>query len=104
MASGFFYSSDITTTGTPVLITTTAFAKISTVNIRLANRSASPVKVRVAIGTGASPATKDYISYDAVIATGGIYEDTGFAVSAGEKVWVQTDTANISVRIHGMES
>ena len=72
--------------------------KVATLNIRFCNRGGSAAKYRVTIGTGGAPAAADYITYDKEI-----IEDTAIAVSAGEKVWVRSDVANVSVRVHGYE-
>lgn len=89
--------------GADTLIYTVPASAIATVNIRMANRNSSSVKIRVAIGTGASPAAADYIDYDVTIPANGILEDTGIVCSAGEKIWVRSDISNVTVRIHGFE-
>jgi len=76
---------------------------VTTATIRLTNRGASLIKARVAIGTGAAPVAADYIEYDAPVPSNGILEDTGIALSAGEKVWARSDTATVSARVHGFE-
>lgn len=77
-------------------------AENQTFNVRFANRNAAAIKVRVAIGTGGAPATTDYVDYDVTVPANGILEDTGLVCSIGEKVWARSDTANVSVRAHGM--
>lgn len=72
--------------------------KVATLNIRFCNRSGASAKFRVAIGTGASPAAEDYITYDK-----DVVEDTGIVCGAGEKIWARSDVANVSVRVHGFE-
>lgn len=89
--------------GADTLVYTVPASTIATVNIRVANRNASAVKIRVAIGTGASPAAGDYIDYDISVPASGILEDTGIVCGAGEKIWVRSDVANVSVRVHGFE-
>jgi hypothetical protein len=71
-------------------------------NVCLVNRGASAVKVRVAVGVGASPANADYLEYDASVPANGVLERTGLAVSTGEKLWVRSDTAAVSARAHGL--
>lgn len=71
-------------------------------NVRFANRNTTDVLVRVAIGTGAAPTNADYITYDVKIPANGILEETGLIASAGEKVFVRSDMANVSVRAHGI--
>lgn len=103
MASGKLGSADLAATTNTLLYTVPA-STVTTANVRVCNRNAAAsVKVRVAIGTGASPATTDYIEYDTAIPANGILEDTGVVLAAGEKVWVYSDTANVSVRVHGFE-
>ena len=100
MAQGFLGSVDLAATTDTLLFTSAATPQVF--NVRFANRNASVVKIRVAIGTGASPATKDYVDYDISVPANGILEDTGLVATNGEKIWVRSDTANVSVRAHGM--
>jgi hypothetical protein len=102
MASGKLGAADLAA-NTDTLLYTVPASTVATVNVRIANRNASAVKVRVAIGIGASPEVKDYMEYDISIPANGILEDTGIVCSAGEKVWVSSDTASVSVRVHGFE-
>lgn len=89
--------------GADTLVYTVPASTLATANIRVANRNASTAKIRVAIGTGASPDAADYIDYDISLAANGIIEDTGIVCGAGEKVWVRSDVSNVSVRVHGFE-
>ena len=99
MASGKLGSADLIAAADTLLFTASA---VQTFNVRFVNRNASPVKVRVAIGSGASPVATDYLDYDVPVIANGILEDTALVCSIGEKVWVRSDTANVSVRAHGM--
>jgi hypothetical protein len=101
MASGKLGSADLGAGGADTLLFTAGVTP-QTFNVRFANRNAVAVKVRVAIGSGASAAAADYVDYDVSIVANGILEDTGLVASSGEKVWVRSDTANVSVRAHGM--
>ncbi len=102
MAAGKLGSADLAAAADTLLYTVPA-STVTTLNIRIANRNASAIKVRVAVGTGAAPAAGDYIDYDIPVAAGGILEDTGIVCGAGEKVWVRSDLAGASVRVHGFE-
>lgn len=102
MASGKLGSANLAA-GTDTLLYTVPASTIATVNIRVANRNASAVKIRVAIGTGDSPGAADYIGYDVSVPANGILEDTGIVCSAGEKVWVRSDKSNMTARVHGFE-
>ena len=103
MASGKLGAADLAV-ATDTLLFTAAASKVTTVNVRFANRNPTPVKVRVAIGVGGAPANMDYIDYDVSVIANGVLEDTGLVMTAGEKMWVRSDTANVSVRAHGMEN
>lgn len=72
------------------------------INILICNRNAANVNVSIAIGMGANPALADYIEYLVPMAGNQPMERTGISVSSGEKVWVYSDTANISARVHGV--
>lgn len=102
MAQGKLGSADLSV-GVDTLVYTAPANTTATVNIRVTNRSASSAAVRVAVGAGASPAAADYIDYDVVVPANGIMEDTGVVCSAGEKIWVRSSVASVSVRVHGFE-
>lgn len=102
MASGKLGSANLAAT-TDTLLYTVPASTWATVNIRVANRNSRAAKIRVAIGSGASPALGDYMDYDIPVPENGILEDTGIVCSAGEKVWVRSDLDNVSVRVHGFE-
>lgn len=100
MASGLLGKADLAANTDTLLFT--AAASPQTFNVRFANRTNADVKIRVAIGTGGAPAAADYVDYDIKLLASGILEDTGLVASSGEKVWVRSDTANVSVRAHGL--
>lgn len=99
MSYGKLGSKDLTA-ATDELICT--LAENQTINIRVSNRTANDAKIRIAIGTGVSPDPKDYIRYDTIIEPGLPLEDTGIAVSSGEKVWVRSDIAGCCARVYGV--
>lgn len=99
MATGKLGSANLLAATDTLLFTASA---VQTFNVRFANRNATPVRVRLAVGSGASPVAADYVDYDVTIPANGILEDTALVCSSGEKVWVRSDTANVSVRGHGL--
>ena len=103
MASGKLGAADLPAGGAETLLYTVPALTLGTVNVRFANRNAASSAVRLAIGSGASPAAADYLSYDQLLPANGILEDTGIVCSAGEKVWARSSVANVSVRVHGFE-
>lgn len=100
MASGKLGSADLAAATNALLCT---LDKVSTVNVRFANRNSTSVKIRLAIGTGAEPALADYLTYDLTLPANGIVEDMGIVVSVGESIWAYSSAADVSVRAHGFE-
>lgn len=96
MPSGLFGKADLAAGVDTQIGPTLPAGQSATLNIRFCNRGAQSPKFRVAIGTGTAPAAEDYITFDK-----GIVEDTAVVLSAGEKIWVRSDVANVSVRVHG---
>lgn len=102
MASGLLGKANLTAGANNLLYTVPA-GKVATINVRVANRAATAVAISVAIGTGGAPTDQDWITYSVNLPTQAILEDTGIVCSEGEKVWVKTDVAGVSARIHGFE-
>lgn len=102
MASGRLGVADLTANN-DTLIYSVPPATDATVNIRVTNRNAAQAKIYIAIGPGATPDNADYIEYGVAIEGGQPLENTGIRMSAGEKVWVRSTLANVSVRVHGDE-
>lgn len=75
--------------------------KVWTLNVRFSNRNTDAAEVTVWIGSGVNEADADCITPGTPVAGKRILEDTGIVVSAGEKVWVKSSAANVSVRVHG---
>lgn len=85
--------------GVAQLVGGAALTDSTQLNVRFCNRNVDNVAVQLAIGTGGSAVAKDYLDYNTSVYRA--LEDTGIVCSAGEKIWVQSDTANTSVRIFG---
>ena len=100
MPSGKLGSANLAADTTTLLFTVASTPQ--TFNVRFANTNAFSVRVTLAIGTGSTPAAGDYLDYHTTVPANSILEDTAIVASAGEKVWVYSDTANVSVRAHGM--
>jgi len=100
MSQGLLGSADLSTPATDTLIFTAA--ALQTLNVIVCNRNAGTARVRIAIGSGSVPANTDYLWYDLALPGNTPGEQTGVVVSSGEKVWVRSDLANVSVRIHGV--
>lgn len=88
---------------TQTLLYTVPALTVATVNVRIANQGAAASKIRVAITEGGAPSPDDYVTYDKSVGIGDILEETGMVCSAGENVYVYSENANVSVRVHGFE-
>ena len=99
MASGILGSANLVAATSTLLFTAAA---VQTCNIRFCNRTGSIVHYTLAIGVGSTPTWTDYLNFALPVAANGVVEDTGLVLSAGEKVWVMSDTAGVSVRAHGL--
>lgn len=76
----------------------------ATVSIAAVNQGAGEANLRVAISATGTPAQSDYIEFGAKLAAqGGVLDRSCLALGPNEKVVVWCDTADVSVRVHGLE-
>lgn len=99
--SGFFGSADLVI-DTDTLLYTVPADITSTVEISLCNRGTTTAKIRVAIGSGSSPANTDYREYDWPLSPNYPYSRT-FVMGEGEKAWVRSNVATVSAQCSGFE-
>lgn len=74
-------------------------------SVSFCNKTLGPVKVRLAIGTGADSNAVGtiFFAYDMLIPPSGVFERTGLAISVGKKVFVKSDTNGVDYSIYGFE-
>ena len=89
---------------TDTLIYTCPSTKRASVTVSFVNRGASSVTVRLARGTGASPAATDYLEYEATLAAGVPLIRSGIPLSAGDKLWARASAVNVTVQAEGVEA
>ncbi len=89
--------------GTAAVLYTVPTGRSATVNLSACNTGQADARVRVAVGTGEAPPESGWIEYDAVLAPSDVLERTAIALSAGQKVFVQTSTANVCFNVWGIE-
>ncbi|KKN73938.1 hypothetical protein LCGC14_0395030 [marine sediment metagenome] len=104
MASGRLGAVDLSAT-TNTSIYTVPASTVAVVNVNVCNRNASAIVIRLmhlngAIGT---LAVEDYIEYDVTIAANGVLERTGIVMAATHVIGAYSDTANVTVQVHGIE-
>lgn len=75
---------------------------VATLNINLANRTASSISVQLHIGTDQTGSNDDFVQQFTIPAHGA-RERTGIAASAGEGVIVTASADGITARVHGFE-
>ena len=102
MASGVLGQVSLAAT-TYTSVYTVPVTTLSYVNVNIANRNTTNVAVRVAITTGATPTTAQFIEYDVDIAPNGVLERSGLVMDTCKQLVVYSDTTNVSVTIYGVE-
>lgn len=102
MASGVLGQVSLAAT-TYTSVYTVPSITLSYVNINIANRNTTSVSVRVAITTGATPTTAQFIEYDVEIAPNGVLERSGLVMDVGKQLVIYSDTPNVSVAAYGVE-
>jgi len=76
----------------------------ATLNINVANRNATAVKIRLAVAATAIPAAAEWIEYDVSIPANGVLERTAIVVPNGQNIVAYSDTAGVSVNVWGFEA
>lgn len=104
MASGRLGAVDLLA-ATNTSIYTVPASTVAVVNVSVCNRNATPIVFRLmhlngAIGT---LAVEDYLEFDVTIQANGILERTGIVMATTHVIGAYSDTANVTVQVHGME-
>ena len=104
MASGRLGAVDLAIT-TNTSVYAVPASTVATVNISVCNRNAVSIKIRLmhldgAIGT---LAVEDYLEYDEVVEANGVLERTAIVMAATHVIGAYSDTANVTVQVHGWE-
>ena len=74
-------------------------------NVSLTNTTTSSVTVRLAISTGSSPSTAEFIEYDTVILGKGVFERTGLVLDAGKTlVALASSGSAVNATVYGIET
>jgi len=76
----------------------------ATLNINVANRNITAVKIRLAIAATSVPAASEWIEYDVSVPANGVLERTAIVVPNGQNIVAYSDTAGVSVNVWGFEA
>lgn len=102
MAHGRLATADLgATTNTSVYTVPTG--KTASFSVRICNRNASAVSVRLALADTGTPGADEYLDYNVSIPAHGVLDETGLVLDTGKIVVAYSDTANVNVVVVGYE-
>lgn len=107
MPNGRLAAIDITTTGSPIQIFQVPAGKTTSFSLTIVNRNSSNAKIRIWLADTASPAAGEAIAWDEILYPADQGQEplqrVGLVLGENQYLFVQTDTANISVVAWGFE-
>lgn len=103
--SGRLGAEDIPAGGTGTTVYQCPPSTFAVVTLSICNRNASSSRaIRVAIASNATPATSEYIEYDAELVAKGVLERTGLVLKENQRVIVRADATDLSAVVYGIET
>ncbi len=103
MATGRLGTADLAATTLTTLYTCPA-TTFTVASVSICNRTASPITVRLALASAATPTNAEYIEYDTTIAANQVLERTGIVMDAAKLIVVRASTTGISAVAYGIET
>ena len=102
MATGRMGAADLAAVTNTTLYTVPT-GKVGSFSVNFCNRNATPVTVRLALASAATPTNAEWVLYEALIEGNGMLERTGLVLDSGKLVVVQASAANVSATVYGFE-
>lgn len=103
MATGRLGTADLAATTLTTLYTCPA-TTFTVASVSICNRTASPITVRLAVASAATPTNAEYIEYDTTIAANQVLERTGIVMDAGKLIVVRSSATGVSAVAYGIET
>ncbi|HQT03416.1 MAG TPA: hypothetical protein PLU46_00350 [Thiotrichales bacterium] len=78
-------------------------AKRAVVNMTACNRATSAATLRIAFTSKSTPVDSEYVEFDTSINANDSIERTAIALSEGEHIFVQANSASVAFNVWGIE-
>ena len=105
MATGRLGIVDIGTAAQDTLLYTAPAGYFTVATVSIANRSNSPVTIRMAISTSSSTISpNEFIEYETEILGHGVLERTGLVINAGYSILVRSSALLVNFVAYGIET
>jgi len=73
-------------------------------SLNVCNRGSTAATIRIAISTGTSPTTAEYIEYETEILPNGVLERTGLVLDAAKYLIVRASSNDVTAVAYGIET
>jgi hypothetical protein len=102
MAFGLLGTAYISTPATNTTVFLMTLGANQAFSINFCNQNATPVRIRFAIATTATPASSEWLEYDKEILGNDSFERGGMTSSTALYIVAQSDTAGVSIQVYGV--